>query len=109
MKKHLLSFVLLLSLITQTKAQTSVYHPFPDSDAVWNVHYFLFGVSCDSEDDYYSYVITSDTTIGSNLYHKLTVPFVNRVLAGYGSDVSVGYAGGIRQNILKQKSVYHIA
>ena len=36
MKKLILLFSLTVALAFYAKAQTSVYHPFPDSDAVWN-------------------------------------------------------------------------
>jgi hypothetical protein len=36
MKKHLLLFTLLLFMLKKADGQTNIYHPFPDSSALWN-------------------------------------------------------------------------
>ncbi len=71
MKKHLLPLALFLFLATQTKAQTSVYHAFPDSNAYWNQsEQWDAGDGC-TGNVVRSIFIKGDTTIGSYLYHKL--------------------------------------
>jgi len=58
-------------LTISAKAQTSIYHPFPDSNAYWresltyldgfmNLHYYE-----------YQYFINGDTTVNSKTYHKI--------------------------------------
>ncbi len=49
-------------------AQTSVYHPMPDSAAKWCVTY-VWGM-CGAHDEYTLYM-KGDTTIGAYQYHKL--------------------------------------
>src|SRR6266853_1395317 len=105
MKKLLLSFSLFLFLLTQTKAQTSVYHPFPDSNAVWNQG---LGISegCGGPyrdfSEFYSFVFDGDTAINTNQYHKLYRPFIDTPYCGLYAQ-STGYMAGIRQNILNRK------
>ena len=103
MKKKLLLLLFVVSFSAQ--GQTSVYHPFPDSGAVWNGRYFGYWF------DYvesYSYIMSGDTLIGSNVFHKLMIPFV----ATQGSPVlgspfhSAGYAGCIREDVANKKVFY---
>ncbi|MBK9639038.1 MAG: T9SS type A sorting domain-containing protein [Bacteroidetes bacterium] len=58
-------------------AQTSVYHPFPDSSASWNYSYsnVCWGIIGNSSIDYYnSYFIGQDTLINNVSYHSFQVP-----------------------------------
>ncbi len=75
MKKSLT--VLLLFVSGWCVGQTNVYHPFPDSNAVWNVY---TGQSCgwvfDMFEVKYSYVLTEDTVINDTVYHKLDIQVV---------------------------------
>lgn len=107
MKKILLLFLTLLTLYSS--GQTSVYHPFPDSAAIWN---FESSRGCgqyfDTWEYLYSYIITGDTMINSNTYHKLAIPIVVIVSSGQcdtsGTWTNPGnYAGGIRQDIPNKK------
>jgi hypothetical protein len=78
MKKPLLIIFILTCF--SAKSQTSVYHPFPDSNAIWNVS---SQGCCWSDcpppptpnpviDDFnFSYYINGDTVINSTLYHKV--------------------------------------
>ena len=104
MKKLLLLFFILCYVI-QTKAQTNVYHPFPDSNAMW----------CDTTCGSCSYTITGDTIVNSNTYHKLHQSCVYyqwsasgiceypSVAAGATAYISIGYAGAIRQDTAQRK------
>jgi len=109
MKKLLLLFS--ISVALSAKAQTSVYHPFPDSDAVWNV-LLASAASCNATGyytEYYSIIISGDTLINSTSYHKLLIPYVHY----YNSDTSgqcyispytgKGNIGFIRQDTLLKR------
>ena len=74
MKKLLLLFSTMLTLFAN--GQTSVYHPFPDSNAVWNIHFQLYCFANGTGDENYSITISGDTLINSQTYHKLTTPYV---------------------------------
>ena len=105
MNKFILTFISALFFLS-THAQTSVYHPFPDSNAVWNFHY---SINCPvggwpvPEADF-SIIIAGDTTINGFLYKKLYSPFVS---AGPNPNncplPDTGYQGVIRQDILNKK------
>jgi len=108
MKKLVLLFSLSLAFSFSSKGQTSVYHPFPDSNAFWNCSY---GGSCSTMVYFnhdYTYTIIGDTIINSFNYHKLWVPAVvitdqcgiNDIQSGY-------YAGAYRQDI-PNKAVYYV-
>jgi hypothetical protein len=83
-----------------------VYHPFPDSGAVWNFncsavwgcgppqYLFLY--------ENYSIIINGDTTINSQQYHKLNIPFVQSNCPN-GPIRDSGYAGCIRQDTALRK------
>jgi hypothetical protein len=68
MKKLLLLSFFLLSFYC--KAQTSVYHPFPDSNAFWCSQTYGYDGTCDYH-YYYSCYFGNDTIINSNIYHIL--------------------------------------
>jgi hypothetical protein len=73
MIKHLVAFIFLISF--SAGAQTSVYHPFPDSGAVWREAQDSYNSS------FYSYneqlFISGDTVIGPFTYHKIFVKGVS--------------------------------
>ena len=70
MKKITLIFTFLIS-VTVSFSQIDVYHPLPDSNAVWvESNYQLQGDLCWKYDDYNMY-ISGDTIIGIYTYHKL--------------------------------------
>lgn len=48
----------------------------------------------------YSYTFLGDTLINNLTYHKLTIPFTNSYIVGYG------YRGAIRQDIVARKVFY---
>jgi hypothetical protein len=103
MKKLLLLFSTLLAI--SASGQTSVYHPFPDSNAYWNFHYTLYCFSGTSNNDY-SITISGDTSINSKTYHKLATPFVESSTVGDCIDMQVGYKGAIRQDTALRKVFY---
>ncbi len=78
MKKLLLALIICCNSIT-LHAQTSVYHPFPDSSASWNYSYgnVCWGIFSNSAIDYYnSYYIGSDTLINNLSYHSFQIPAI---------------------------------
>ncbi|MBK5285116.1 MAG: T9SS type A sorting domain-containing protein [Bacteroidia bacterium] len=102
--KKLLLFALLSSCIS-VEAQTSVYHPFPDSNAVWRVGW---GAASCAQFNYpqaqYQYEIDGDTMIGTYPYKK--------VIRIYGVGFFIcwpdylqggGYMGGFRQDTITRK------
>jgi len=105
MKKLLLLCFLFVAF--SAKGQTSVYHPFPDSDAVWNIswtHYDQGFVTC-TETGKWSYIISGDTLINSIMYHKIYIPYC-RWLSGFcviDLPCQGGYAGAYRQDTLNKK------
>src|SRR4051812_48438891 len=71
MKKISIILTILVLTLMVGQAQTNVYHPFPDSSAVWiGTNWSGGGTGMLSYDDYNLY-ISGDTTIGSFVYHKL--------------------------------------
>jgi len=98
----------LTTIVLSAKAQTSVYHPFPESNAVWNYHFTVAGVNCQDgyTDKYYSLTISGDTLINSQTYHKLTTPFIQSVATGTCTGPVIGYQGAIRQDIMNKKVFY---
>lgn len=70
-KLTVLFHLLFASLLMQ--AQTNVYHPFPDSNAVWRVDEWS-NPPCAPPSYYcgsFYYALTGDTVIGSFTYHKI--------------------------------------
>lgn len=100
MKKLLLVFLALMTL--STKAQTWLYHPFLDSNAIWNVTLqdYLY------EEDF-SYALSGDTLINGFYYHKISKPFINIVGVSGTQYNYAGYAGSIRQDTTNRK-IYFI-
>lgn len=101
-----MKFRLLFLFITGSfflKGQTSVYHPMPDSNAVWNFHcsQTCLGIT----DEYYSITVPSDTVVKGNSYHKLYVAYV---MASPTLCVinNAGYKGAYRDDTLMKKVFY---
>src|SRR5690348_16741165 len=79
--KKLYTLLLILNLVTGiAKSQTGIYHPFPDSNAIWTEHTQYCCVSdCPPPpspnpllvDIYFSYYLQGDTIINAVWYHKL--------------------------------------
>ncbi|MBK6396705.1 MAG: T9SS type A sorting domain-containing protein [Bacteroidetes bacterium] len=89
-----------------TQAQTSIYHEFPDSNAVWNIDESAYCFMLPFATLRYSIVMDGDTLIGGSNYHKLNIPYVDTTSApcytGYPQ-----YAGSIREDVAL-KMVYII-
>jgi hypothetical protein len=72
MKKSLFILLIMIVNFESVSCQTGVYHPFPDSNAIWvgNSWHNAFGENCRIYDEYNLY-ISGDTTIGLYSYHEL--------------------------------------
>lgn len=104
MKKIILAAFTCAAMVT-VSAQTSTYYPFPDSDAMWNIHSIYYAGPY-SQEMIYSIRLEGDTMISGVVYHKLTVPFVQILPSGpvrLGTAVVPGYQGAIRQEIQDRK------
>jgi hypothetical protein len=115
------NLVLILSTIlvqTFAQGQSNVYHPFPDSNAVWTEQAQGFGVSdCPPPpspnpvlDDYsFSYFMQSDTLININSYHKIYQSGTIHSHCAFGnftnnwSVIQKTYSGAYRQDTLLKK------
>jgi len=107
MKYIFLSLFIFFSV--QVNSQSSVYHEFPDSNATWNFHHINFWCfPGGSIDDLYSITFSGDTTINSNIYHKLNTPFIQHNGSGICSSMPIGYRGALREDVLN-KQVYYVA
>ena len=95
MKKLLLVSSVFLT-VTVAHGQTNVYHPFPDSNAVW---IFVNSHSNPPNTFIYWYCLKGDTIVNSTTYHKLNICDTNLV--------TLAVQGGIRQDIATKK-VYFI-
>jgi len=101
--KKLLLIIATFSTLT-ISAQTSVYHPFPESNACWNIQYVLSQCWMGTSDENYSIIISGDTNINSLNYHKLTTPYVQFYTYGSCTQQNFpGYKGAIRQDTANRK------
>jgi hypothetical protein len=92
---------LLSNLVHSTTGGTSVYHPFPESNATWN-----FSIDCMMPNfggENFSITIADDTVINSQYYHKLMTPFVQVNPGGGPCGTQTGYKGAFRQDLLNKK------
>ncbi|MCK9220744.1 MAG: T9SS type A sorting domain-containing protein [Bacteroidales bacterium] len=105
MKKLLLIAATLI--VFSANAQTTVYHPFPDSNAVWNIHYWMYSWMYGTEDCFYSITFSGDTVIGTQSYHKLNTPFIQSNFTETRNGEATGYKGAIRHDAMNKK-VYFV-
>ena len=115
MQKYLQALVAFLSFAI-AQGQTNIYHPFPDTDAVWTVHDGYAGSAfyCPngiSEWDR-SYIQKGDTVINNTQYNKL---YLNEhhweywlnpsCFFDYGTTTNV-FVGGLRNDSANKKVYY---
>jgi hypothetical protein len=75
MKNFILVIVLIALMVQVSTAQTNVFHPMPDSNAIWH-EILSTGTYVDGDNPCfdcmdYQYQIIGDTIVGSNTHHKL--------------------------------------
>jgi hypothetical protein len=101
MTKYFLPILLMLSV--NVVSQPSVYYPFPESNAQWNMQATLMGIPGPPLVEMYSIIIPGDTMINSTVYHKLVIPYVAIAVKSPDIIVYAGYQGAIRQDIQNRK------
>jgi hypothetical protein len=97
MKTTIVFLALCLFTFKTGKSQTNVYHSFPDSAALWNVHFlnFCFGPTTE---EFHSIVISGDTVINTLTYHKLNIPGMQVLTNSCSIYTTLGYNGAVRQD-----------
>lgn len=104
MKKHIIILISVICLNCLSYGQTNVYHPFPDSSAMWTVSCGGFeAIFCNTNNYYY----TGDTIINRLSYHKLGGQGNFGVVDNIGNCIVKGfdnlsYQGGIRNDTNRQ-------
>ncbi len=103
-----LIFLFSLLITNYSFGQTSIYHPFPDSNSGWNYSYYQYMCMFGDAREEYSIIIAGDTTINSQTYHKLSIPYVSFYTSGTCTQTHFPeYKGAIRQDVLN-KTVYFV-
>ena len=95
-----LYFYFSIVISTNSLAQTSIYHPFPDSNVVWNVE-VSSQCSVGFADHYWhSYILDGDTIIGLYNYRKVYDAWIIEHWVCWGMNFSYPgeYVGAIRQD-----------
>lgn len=105
--KAIIFSILAIFGYTITNSQTNNYHPFPESNTIWNYNYQKFCFSNGHANESYSIVISSDTIIQGLTYQKLIVSHKVTNSIGSCGAYPIGYKGAIRQDIPERK-VYFI-
>jgi hypothetical protein len=106
---RLILFFIFISMAAQS--QTSVYHPFPDSNGVWNIETSSQCSVATATREFFSYVIDGDTLVNTHSYHKLTVPYLidsSGCWPFYSAGSIWRYEGAFRQDIANKK-VYFLS
>lgn len=94
-----------LSACFVTHAQTTIYHPFPESNARWNFDLINAMGMCHYR---FSIEVSGDTTINSLIYHQLiTHGFVDAGSFGACTQILPPYLGAVRNDTANRK-VYFI-
>ena len=105
MKKYLL--IILVFVALSSTGQTSVYHPFPDTSAVWNIRnvWYCWLPPYPTVGQNYSITFSNDTVISGQTYHKLVSPYVYAMTTpcGIGGTNLNVYRGAIRQDTSVKK------
>ena len=102
MKKSLLVLFSIFCLVN-VKAQTNIYHPFPDSSAFWQYQHVNY-LYPPYYRDQTRYGLDGDTTIKGNIYHKVYSLF-DSTIATPAPNFHNTYYAGIRETA---KKVYAI-
>ena len=69
--KSILLFLFCSTAVITVKAQTYNYHPFPDSNIIWQ-GYYSCGVHNTGWTENWSYGMNGDTTMNGRIYHKIS-------------------------------------
>ena len=105
----ILSLATTILLTFNMRAQTFVYHHFPDSSAIWNLNSHLVMSLCPPNgptvDQYYSITFAGDTVINALTYHKLFTPYI-QIIPSSCPPYPIGYKGALREDTLAKKVYY---
>lgn len=104
MKHIFICFFFIINL--SVSGQTSLYHPFPESNAVWNINFWLNCNWAGIANENYSISFTNDTLINSFVYHKLSTTYIESFSTGSCGSSSgpvTIYKGAIRQDTSARK------
>jgi hypothetical protein len=106
MKKFIpaILFAGLIALGYSTKGQTNVYHPFPDSNAVWGMQGGCTDPNC-ADFSYAKYYYDGDTVI-DGIYYKKIVTEVLPLTNGSCCYVPTGLGVGFLRQDIAEKKVY---
>ncbi|MEO8759789.1 MAG: T9SS type A sorting domain-containing protein [Bacteroidia bacterium] len=107
MKKLLFLIILFFTLLT--KAQTSAYHPMPDTNAVWNGSYWsLTGPPYQAVSTPNIKFLAGDTIINDTTYKKICSSGYETIgnPNSNGGYFTNSYMGAIRQDIANKKMYY---
>jgi len=88
-----------------TFGQSNIYHPFPDSNAMWTDRIYEPGCNMTDECSINQYTLTGDTLINGIIYKKLTQSGYI-ISQNYQYTYYSEYAGAIRQEINNKKVFY---
>ena len=105
--RKLISTILLAGFIAlgySTKAQTSVYYPFPDSNAVWGMSGGCTDPNC-GDYSYIKYYYDGDTII-EGIYYKKVAAVVLPLTSGNCCTVPEGLGAGFLRQDIAEKKVY---
>lgn len=106
----ILTQITLLLLPLNNFAQANVYHPFPDTNAVWRVD-FSYVCTCQSfyptVQENYQYTIGTDSIIGSYAYKKIYrsgfTSSISTTLCACPRNYYYTYYGGLREDTANKK------
>ncbi len=105
MKKYLL--IIFIFVTHASTGQTSIYHPFPDTSAVWNIRneWSCWLPPYPIVRENYSITFSIDTVISGHTYHKLISPYVYTMTTPCRAGVTNlnVYRGAIRQDTSLKK------
>ncbi|MEN9699608.1 MAG: hypothetical protein RLZZ301_806 [Bacteroidota bacterium] len=104
---HYLLLLISILALNVGYSQTSSYHPFPDSNAIWNVTYYGYQADCAK----YSYTLSTDTIVNATTYTKIyqqkshypNDPWTSGCDWCCPSPAVVYYAGALREDELAHK------
>jgi hypothetical protein len=99
-KKIFLFFFFIITVSSQ--AQTSVYHPFPDSGAVWAVNVICYNASC-GEWSNHRYEYGQDTVVGLYFYKRVTLNMINHSATACSCPTGPEGGGYLRQDTSARK------
>ena len=105
-----LAIIILTLISVSVRAQTSVYHPFPEDTATWVSD--NYSNSCLGYCTSVFYEMKGDTIINSNSYNKIYIRdgsfyYINQNGDYAASFFACSYKGAVRQEIVNKK-VYFI-